>query len=696
VVFAQADASGNWSNVVPSDKGLADGSRTITAKAQDSAGNLSDASAAYEVIVDTTPLTLAITDNEAAASKRTVAGTEFTFTFNKAVTDFDINDVAVTGGTAGTWTQVDATTYRLTVAPTLDTQGQMGVSVAGNTQFAGVGALSAAASQTQAYDLRAITSQGNVLATFNGLSTGTVTSWDPSYTWYNNGSSPGNPRIGLHMMTVLFDGSIKYTLYTSAPSTQGNTGIGFSLNNVEGTFQANNGWAALREISPGQYATWEHVYNTNNSLMITVAGGPAGSGNLLDTARISGLGGSTTAAAYQDRQLVVSTPTDQTAGSNYTLTLSGGSNWQLYKGTTLVGSTAGNYTVTLAELSTLSIRTFRGGSAPTVTATLVAGTTPLALDLDGDGVQTLGLSAGVAFDMDADGTRDHTGWVGPRDGLLALDRNRNGTIDNASELFGQSTPMTAGGVSTNGFGALAQYDENGDRVIDAQDAVFQDLRVWVDANSNGLSDEGELQTLAELGISSLNLNFAENDAGADAQGNSNSLVSTYTTEEGQTLALDDMYFVQGTQPDFVGSEYDDTFLVQDAAFVQADGGAGIDTLQLTGAEQVLDLTSLFDNQLALRSIEVVDLTGTGNNTLRLSMRDVLEMGSSNVFNVDASATDTRVQLMITGDSGDVVQLTDLGSWTQQSGSFSDAGATYNVYNNGNAQLLIDQNMVPST
>jgi len=51
--------------------------------------------------------------------------------------------------------------------------------------------------------------------------------------------------------------------------------------------------------------------------------------------------------------------------------------------------------------------------------------------------------------------------------------------------------------------------------------------------------------------------------------------------------------------------------------------------------------------------------------------------------------------MITGDNGDAVQLTDLGSWSQ-SGTFIHAGETYNVYNNGNAQLLIDQNMVPTT
>ncbi|MFY7942896.1 MAG: beta strand repeat-containing protein, partial [Burkholderiaceae bacterium] len=127
--------------------------------------------------------------------------------------------------------------------------------------------------------------------------------------------------------------------------------------------------------------------------------------------------------------------------------------------------------------------------------------------------------------------------------------------------------------------------------------------------------------------------------------------------------------------------------------MRVDGGTGQDTLRLDGTGITLDLTAI--TQADLASTDIIDITGSGNNTLRLSMRDVLEMGSSNAFNVNTSATDTRVQLMITGDSGDAVQLTDLGSWSQ-SGTFSYAGETYNVYNNGNAQLLIDQNMVPST
>ena len=64
---------------------------------------------------------------------------------------------------------------------------------------------------------------------------------------------------------------------------------------------------------------------------------------------------------------------------------------------------------------------------------------PLALDLDGDGIETRGADGRVLFDHDGDGIKNGTGWVRSDDGLLVLDRNSNGTIDNGGELFGVDT-----------------------------------------------------------------------------------------------------------------------------------------------------------------------------------------------------------------------------------------------------------------
>jgi len=50
-----------------------------------------------------------------------------------------------------------------------------------------------------------------------------------------------------------------------------------------------------------------------------------------------------------------------------------------------------------------------------------------------------------------------------------------------------------------------------------RNAEFGDLRVWSDLNGNGIADAGELFTLSELGIASLNLDYqAQNMTDAKA------------------------------------------------------------------------------------------------------------------------------------------------------------------------------------
>ena len=131
---------------------------------------------------------------------------------------------------------------------------------------------------------------------------------------------------------------------------------------------------------------------------------------------------------------------------------------------------------------------------------------PLVLDLDGDGIETVASNglAGALFDQNGDGIRTATGWVKSDDGILVRDINGNGTIDNGSEVFGDSTALAAGGTAADGFAALSGIDSNGDGVVNSADANFSQLQIWRDLNQNGVSDAGELFTLQQSGIQSLN------------------------------------------------------------------------------------------------------------------------------------------------------------------------------------------------
>ena len=132
---------------------------------------------------------------------------------------------------------------------------------------------------------------------------------------------------------------------------------------------------------------------------------------------------------------------------------------------------------------------------------------PLILDINNNGNSSTRLNdSNVYFDMDGDGFKERTAWVEQGDGLLVLDRNGNGMIDNGTELFGNFTPLSSGNSASDGFEALLQYDENHDGKIDRNDAAYQNLRVWMDDNQNGITDSGELKNLSEAGVASVKLN----------------------------------------------------------------------------------------------------------------------------------------------------------------------------------------------
>jgi hypothetical protein len=145
------------------------------------------------------------------------------------------------------------------------------------------------------------------------------------------------------------------------------------------------------------------------------------------------------------------------------------------------------------------------------------GDSPLIVDLKNEGFHLTSAANGVMFDFAGTGKPIKLSWTDPKynNAWLVLDRNGNGKIDSALEMFGNITSQPKSDTP-NGYLALAEFDKpenggNNNGYIDAGDAVYSKLRLWVDANHDGISQPEELFTLASQGITALDLKFSESD-----------------------------------------------------------------------------------------------------------------------------------------------------------------------------------------
>ncbi len=156
---------------------------------------------------------------------------------------------------------------------------------------------------------------------------------------------------------------------------------------------------------------------------------------------------------------------------------------------------------------------------------------PILVDLDGDGkIGTTSIKNGVYFDHQGDGFAENSAWVDKNDGILVIDKNENGVIDNGSEVFGDNYVKGDGSKAVSGFDALRDLDSNNDGIISADDIEFNNIKI--------LKGDGTLLTLVEAGIVSINLNSVNKNT-VDKNGNTLISQGTFVYADGTTGNLGD-------------------------------------------------------------------------------------------------------------------------------------------------------------
>ena len=237
---------------------------------------------------------------------------------------------------------------------------------------------------------------------------------------------------------------------------------------------------------------------------------------------------------------------------------------------------------------------------------------PLILDLNGDGVKTTSKENGVYFDHENDGFAERTGWVSAEDGLLVYDRNNNGKIDNGTELFGDNTLLADGSKAENGFEALKEFDSNKDGILDQNDADWYKLQIWQDKNQNGRTDAGELKSLDETGVKSIDLNYSETQL-TDSNNNAQKQTSTVTMADGSTANIIDIWFdthtVDSQQTNYIGVSDDAKALPEVYGF-----GKVYSLRQAMSMDETGELKSLVEQYVNFSYYTTVESETSGEET----------------------------------------------------------------------------------
>lgn len=311
-----------------------------------------------------------------------------------------------------------------------------------------------------------------------------------------------------------------------------------------------------------------------------------------------------------------------------------------------------------------------------------------------NGVLGLGSSVSYAGDINGDGLADVIiGASSGNQAYVVYGKTDTTTVDIDQVANGIGGFVINGGISSSSTGISVSYagDVNGDG--------FDDLIVGASAAAITVTNQdGTTTTTSNVGQSYVLFGGSSKMTTIDQAGTTSddTLTGTSASQTAVLGAGNDIYTANGGADVIYAGTGNDTIIlnadniakleagVTYGQLAKIDGGAGTDIIKLDGSGITFDLTNI-DNILGddsrIESIEKIDLTGSGDNTLKISLADILDMTA-----IDAS-TDKHL-LYVDGNNGDTVNLADISGWTKGSDTTISSN-TYSIYTNGNAQILID-------
>jgi hypothetical protein len=230
-----------------------------------------------------------------------------------------------------------------------------------------------------------------------------------------------------------------------------------------------------------------------------------------------------------------------------------------------------------------------------------------------------------------------------------------GTVDMAVDAAGAVTISQDTGDGSDVTNVYVQSDDDGNITVNN----FENVDVQVRGH--------DISTLEINDAERGNINMGEGDDSVTINNTTGGGTFFIATDGGNdTITLNDLI---DTTYIIDGGEYQDGTLLAD----------DIDTVNLDGLNGNINLGT---GPLDLSNVEVLNITGTGDNVLTLSAADVLD------------ASDGLNTLIIQGDVGDSLNSTE--TWTSAGAMDGVDGNSYNAYTfdtgAGIATLLVEPNI----